>query len=141
MENPGYINITLKNKTLSQIANEYLQDKLCGVDQDDKKMTVLMDYGGANIAKELHVGHLCSPIIGEAEINLNVSLEVFLYDSNDIIVATYSPTHWNGKVEKLERGPFEIHDSFELPDMLTTGEYTISIVLSQMNIEHLARIE
>jgi len=65
--NPGYINITLKNKTLSQIANEYLKDKLCGVEQHSQKMQVLMDYGGANIAKELHVGHLCSPIIGEAE--------------------------------------------------------------------------
>ena len=80
-------------------------------------------------------------IIGETEINLNVSLEVFLYDSNDIVVGTYSPTHWNGKVEKLERGPFVIHDSFDLPDMLTSGEYSISIALSQMNIEHLARIE
>ena len=80
-------------------------------------------------------------IIGETEINLNVSLEVFLYDSNDIVVGTYSPTHWNGKVEKLLRGPFVIHDSFDLPDMLTSGEYSISIALSQMNIEHLARIE
>ncbi len=80
-------------------------------------------------------------IIGETEINLNVSLEVFLYDSNDIIVGSYSPTHWNGKVEKLGRGPFVIHDSFDLPDMLTSGEYSISITLSQMNIEHLARIE
>lgn len=80
-------------------------------------------------------------IIGETEINLNVSLEVFLYDSNDIVVGSYSPTHWNGKVEKLGRGPFVIHDSFDLPDMLTSGEYSISITLSQMNIEHLARIE
>ena len=80
-------------------------------------------------------------IIGETEINLNVSLEVFLYDSNDIVVGAYSPTHWNGKVEKLVRGPFVIHDSFDLPDMLTSGEYSISITLSQMNIEHLARIE
>ena len=80
-------------------------------------------------------------IIGETEINLNVSLEVFLYDSNDIVVGSYSPTHWNGKVEKLVRGPFVIHDSFDLPDMLTSGEYSISITLSQMNIEHLARIE
>ena len=45
------------------------------------------------------------------------------------------------KAGYLRGGPFEIRDSFELPDMLTTGEYTISIVLSQMNIEHLARIE
>ena len=80
-------------------------------------------------------------ITGETDINLNVSLEVFLYDSNDILVATYSPTHWNGKVEKLERGVFEIHDSFVLPDMLTSGEYSITVTLSQVNIEHLARIE
>ena len=80
-------------------------------------------------------------IIGETEINLNVSIEVFLYDTNDILVASYSPTHWNGKVEKLERGVFTIHDAFELPDMLTSGEYSLSIVLSQMNIEHLAKIE
>ena len=80
-------------------------------------------------------------ISGETEINLNVSIEVFLYDTNDILVASYSPTHWNGRVEKLERGTFRIHNAFELPDMLTSGEYSISIVLSQMNIEHLARIE
>lgn len=80
-------------------------------------------------------------ITGESDINLNISLEVFLYDANDIIVATYSPTHWNGKVEHIGVGRFEIHDSFDLPDMLTSGEYSISILLSQMNIEHLARID
>ena len=65
--NPGYINITLKNSTLSKIANNFLADDTCGVEKHENKMQVLMDYGGANIAKELHVGHLCSPIIGEAE--------------------------------------------------------------------------
>ena len=80
-------------------------------------------------------------ILGEADINLNVSVEVFLYDSNEILVGTYSPTHWDGKVEHIERGAFEIHDSFELPDMLTSGEYSMTICLSQMNIEHLARID
>lgn len=80
-------------------------------------------------------------ITGETEINLNVSVEVFLYDSNDILVATYSPIQWNGKVEHIETGRFEIRDSFDLPDMLTSGVYSISILLSQMNIEHLARID
>lgn len=80
-------------------------------------------------------------ITGETEINLNVSVEVFLYDSNDILVATYSPIQWNGRVEHIETGRFEIHDAFDLPDMLTSGTYSISILLSQMNIEHLARID
>ena len=80
-------------------------------------------------------------ITGETEINLNVSVEVFLYDSNDILVATYTPIQWNGKVEHIETGRFEIRDAFDLPDMLTSGIYSISILLSQMNIEHLARID
>ena len=84
---------------------------------------------------------VCFSIKGEVDINMNASVEVFLYDSNDIIVATYSPTHWNGRVEHLAPGPFEIQEAFDLPEMLTSGEYSLSISLSQMNIEQLARID
>ncbi|MBR4228722.1 MAG: ABC transporter ATP-binding protein [Bacteroidales bacterium] len=80
-------------------------------------------------------------IKGEVDICMNVSVEVFLYDSNETIVATYSPTHWNGRVEHLEPGIFEIQEAFDLPDMLTSGEYSLSIALSQMNIEQLVRID
>lgn len=63
---PGYINISVKNSTFSSLANELLKDENCGVQKHDKSLNVVMDYGGANVAKELHVGHLCSPIIGES---------------------------------------------------------------------------
>lgn len=63
---PGYINVSLKNETFSKLANGLLADEKCGVKEHAKKLNVVMDYGGANIAKELHVGHLCSPIIGES---------------------------------------------------------------------------
>ncbi len=63
---PGYINVKIKDEKFSKIANQFLNDKLLGVKQHDKKLRVVMDYGGANVAKELHVGHLCSPIIGES---------------------------------------------------------------------------
>ncbi len=63
---PGYINIVVKNSTFSQLANQLLNDKKSGVEEQEKKLNVVMDYGGANVAKELHVGHLCSPIIGES---------------------------------------------------------------------------
>lgn len=64
-EKPGFINILLKNEYLSLCANTLFSQDKCGVEEHKKKLNVIFDYGGANVAKELHVGHLCSPIIGE----------------------------------------------------------------------------
>lgn len=62
---PAFINIKLTYKAFENIANEFLSHKKVGLEEHDKKLNVMFDYGGANVAKELHVGHLCSPIIGE----------------------------------------------------------------------------
>ena len=64
-EKPGFINIKIKDEYLEEKATLLLQDENCGVERHSKSLNVMFDYGGANIAKELHVGHLCSPIIGE----------------------------------------------------------------------------
>jgi len=63
---PAFINIKLTDKLLNKIATEVFKDEKSLVKKSNKKMTVVMDYGGANVAKELHVGHLRSPIVGEA---------------------------------------------------------------------------
>lgn len=63
---PGFINIKVDSELLSQYANDVLSDKNLGVEKVEKPRKLLIDYGGANVAKELHVGHLRSPIIGEA---------------------------------------------------------------------------
>lgn len=62
---PAFINIKLTYKAFENIANKFLSLEKLGVEEHEKKLNVLFDYGGANVAKELHVGHLCSPIIGE----------------------------------------------------------------------------
>lgn len=63
---PGFINFKIKDEVLSKLLNEALSnDRLC-LEELEKKETVVMDYGGANVAKELHVGHLRSPVIGES---------------------------------------------------------------------------
>ncbi|MBO5395207.1 MAG: arginine--tRNA ligase [Clostridia bacterium] len=62
---PAFINIKLTYKAFSELANKYIQLEKVGVQEHEQKMNVMFDYGGANVAKELHVGHLCSPIIGE----------------------------------------------------------------------------
>ena len=68
---PAFINFSLTNKGLSLIANNIQNDKNTGVNRQSHNETVIIDYGGANVAKELHIGHLRSPIIGEALARLN----------------------------------------------------------------------
>ena len=63
---PAFINIKITNKRLSEELNNRNKSVLLGVKQADNPLTVVMDYGGANVAKELHIGHLRSPLIGEA---------------------------------------------------------------------------
>lgn len=71
---PGFINISVKASKLSKFANEILIDKHLGVEQVEKSRLIFFDYGGANVAKELHVGHLRSPIVGEAIKRLHVAM-------------------------------------------------------------------
>lgn len=61
----GFINFHLTNEQLQSIA-EYVTEQHSLPLPTQKPRTIFFDYGGANIAKELHIGHLRSPIIGEA---------------------------------------------------------------------------
>lgn len=61
----GFINISLSDKCLIKFVNDTKNDTNSNIDKIDSK-TILLDYGGANVAKALHVGHLRSANIGEA---------------------------------------------------------------------------
>lgn len=63
---PGFINIKVDKKYLSQyVMGMKLTDKF-GVEEAKNPKTIVIDYGGPNVAKPLHVGHLRSAIIGES---------------------------------------------------------------------------
>ena len=62
---PGFINITLSEDFVLDILNSMYQNLFNNIDVREKKK-VIIDYGGANVAKALHVGHLRSANIGEA---------------------------------------------------------------------------
>ena len=62
---PGFINIWLDNSWLSNQANGILNDKRVGVGYVETPQTVVVDYSGPNMAKQMHVGHLRSSIIGD----------------------------------------------------------------------------
>lgn len=63
---PGFLNIILSGDFLADYVNHMAQDERMGVDQVDSPKTIMIDYGGPNVAKPLHVGHLRSAIIGES---------------------------------------------------------------------------
>lgn len=62
---PGFINISPTEDALSKRARELSGSEHLGVDQVEPQ-TIIVDYGGANVAKPMHVGHLRSAVIGEA---------------------------------------------------------------------------
>lgn len=63
--NPGFINISLTENCLSEILKEYADSEKLLVKTHEKPKTIVVDYGGPNVAKPLHVGHLRSAILGE----------------------------------------------------------------------------
>jgi arginyl-tRNA synthetase len=64
--NPGFINISIKDRYLVDYLTDMSTDKKYGCVEAAEPLTIIVDYGGANIAKPLHVGHLRSAIIGES---------------------------------------------------------------------------
>lgn len=64
--NPGFINITLSEEFIAGYVDDMYQDDNLGCERAENPKTIVIDYGGANVAKPLHIGHLRSAIIGES---------------------------------------------------------------------------
>lgn len=63
---PGFINLKVKEEFLAEYLQEMAQDEKLSVTSAAAPKTIIIDYGGPNVAKPLHVGHLRSAIIGES---------------------------------------------------------------------------
>lgn len=63
---PGFINLNVKESYLQAYLQEMTESVKFGMPLPEQPKTVVLDYGGPNVAKPLHVGHLRSAVIGEA---------------------------------------------------------------------------
>ena len=64
--NPGFLNLRLREDYLAAHVEEMRRSERPGVADNAEQRTVVLDYGGPNVAKPLHIGHLRSAIIGES---------------------------------------------------------------------------
>lgn len=63
---PGFLNLKIKNSFFTDYLKEMEKADKFGLDKPENPMKIVVDYGGANIAKPLHVGHIRSAVIGES---------------------------------------------------------------------------
>lgn len=63
---PGFLNIKVSNKLIASELKRRLDSNNLGINKPEVEKTIFLDYGGPNVAKPLHVGHLRPAIIGES---------------------------------------------------------------------------
>lgn len=63
---PGFINIILDAEFVTHFLKAMGKEEKLGMEEPETPKTIIIDYGGANVAKPLHVGHLRSAVIGES---------------------------------------------------------------------------
>ncbi len=63
---PGFLNLKVKDSFVRDYVKGMAASEKFGLDMPEKEKTIVIDYGGPNVAKPLHVGHLRSAIIGES---------------------------------------------------------------------------
>ena len=66
VDGPGFLNITLADEFIARAMNAAAEDDRFGIAKTETPRKIVMDFGGPNVAKALHVGHLRSAVIGEA---------------------------------------------------------------------------
>jgi arginyl-tRNA synthetase len=80
---PGFINITLADEWIASLSSAQLADPRLGAERAEPAQRVVVDYSAPNVAKEMHVGHLRTTIVGDAVVR------VLEYLGHDVIRANH----------------------------------------------------
>ena len=114
--NPGFINLNLSDEALASYLSDMRADDRFGVNADENPRTIVIDYGGPNVAKPLHVGHLRSAIIGESV------KRIYRYFGNKVIGDIHLGD-WGLQMGLIIAEVRERHPELPYFDDSFTGEY------------------
>ncbi|HEX9064669.1 MAG TPA: arginine--tRNA ligase [Streptosporangiaceae bacterium] len=113
---PGFINITIRDSWLGQAATAQLADPRLGVDRVAQPQTVVVDYSGPNVAKELHAGHLRATGVGDAIVRV-------LEHLGHTVVRAAHLGDWGTQFGMLIEHALEVGEQATY-DQLAAGEFT-----------------
>ena len=113
---PGFLNFSLSNGALSDRANALTADPRIGAPLVAEKRKVMIDFGGPNVAKEMHIGHLRTAVIGE-------SLKRTLRFLGDDVIGDAHFGDWGLQMGQLIVGLSEEQPNLPYFDVGFTGPY------------------
>ncbi|WP_440992729.1 arginine--tRNA ligase [Cysteiniphilum litorale] len=113
---PGFINITLSDDFLASWSNNMLKDSRLGCPKTTNPLKVMLDFGGPNVAKPLHVGHIRSPLIGDC-------LQRVYRFYGDEVLSDVHLGDWGTQMGMLIEEIRKMHPDLPYFDEHYTGEY------------------
>ena len=128
--NPGFLNINVKDEFLAGFLESMRTSKNFGFEKEGNPKKVVIDYGGPNVAKPLHVGHLRSAIIGE-------SIKQIMRYAGDEVIGDIHMGDWGLQMgliiaELKERKPELVYFDEEY-----TGEYPEEAPFTMSELEEI----
>lgn len=128
---PGFINLTITDDVLGKFISETVfADARCGVEPYGNNEMIMLDYGGPNVAKPMHVGHLRSSIIGD-------SLRRILTFAGCKTVGDIHMGDWGTQMGMMISELEIMHPDWVYFDENYTGEYPTDPVVSMEDFEEI----
>ncbi|MEM6653257.1 MAG: arginine--tRNA ligase [Pseudomonadota bacterium] len=127
---PGFLNITITHEALARQATWIGADPKAGGGAADTPETIIIDFGGPNVAKPLHVGHLRSAVIGDTLVRL-------LRFLGDDVTGDVHLGDWGLQMGLLIVALMDEHPDLPYFDADQSGPYPTT---SPVNIEDLSRL-
>lgn len=127
---PGFINLTVTDAYLQNYILSISSDPRCGVGLVETPETILLDYGGPNVAKPMHVGHLRSSIIGD-------SIRRILKFTGQNTIGDIHMGDWGTQMGMMISELEILHPDWVYFDPDYTGDYPTEPVVSMEDFEEI----
>jgi arginyl-tRNA synthetase len=127
---PGFINMTLSAEFIAKISNKFYIDAKFGFDANKESQKTVLDFGGPNVAKPMHVGHIRSALLGD-------SLQRIYKFCGDEVVSDVHLGDWGTQMGMLIEEVKILYPELVYFDENYQGEYP---QISPVTVKELAKI-